>query len=344
MHNKHRYILLKSLGNLFTFFIILLNAISIFINKDTGTISTITIVLMLILTSFLNIYLSNIDFRKIGEDSLIISDYKEALKQLTEKNDYIISRNNKLEIIRLNYKQDIDKARKMLSSIVPQKLPNDRNLSSSFIYQPIEAVGGDYYDFINISKNKILFIIADITGHGIEAAIVIPMVKAAFFMFAKEGKTTNKILEEMNDFLVTILPKNYFLTACLVEIDLNIKKIKYTNASHTAFILKREDKIFEFESNNTLIGLFPKATFEENELELLKDDSLLFYTDGVIEASLSKNKYDFYGVENLKKAFLNSNNKNAKTILKEIEKDFYEYLSYKTPDDDCSIVVFKILK
>ena len=126
------------------------------------------------------------------------------------------------------------------------------------------------------------------------------------------------------------------------EINLKNKTVTYSNASHTPLILVRNKDAIECCKGGTIIGLFPNARYEEETIYVKKNDILFFYTDGVTEASKSKNKYDLYGINRLKKVLSNNRNNKAEKIIENIEKDFYEYLSYMSPDDDFTMVIFKI--
>lgn len=294
---------------------------------------------------FVHFYTEKNHIKEVDNISIrgVIKDYKMAINDLKEKNSYILGRYDALDSIRIRYKKDMDKARKLQESLIPKKLPSNKLISSCFLYKPAEIVGGDFFDYTFIDKSKFLFIISDISGHGVEAAIITSMLKTTFQSFAKREASVGSILYDMNNYLIEMLPKNYYLTATIAEVDIENKKMVYSSASHTSFFIKCKNEVFEYDRGGTILGLFPNAVYEEEEVQLKKDDYILFYTDGIIEASRSRNKYDLYGRDRLKKIFANYIFENVLSALEIIKKDFYEYLSYRAPDDDCTMILFRIM-
>ena len=279
-------------------------------------------------------------FSKINSST--INDYQKAIIDLKEKNSYILGRYDVLDNIKKQYKRDMKKARKLQEYMIPNKMPNNNYITSASLYKPFEVIGGDFFDYVNIDNNRILFIMSDIIGHGVEAAIITAMFKTAFRNLASSFKSVSSFLYDINNYLLQILPINYYLTMIIAEIDLKNKKLTYSNASHTPMLLVRENGIKEFTKGGTIIGLFPKAKYEEETIDIETNDILFFYTDGVTEASKSKNKYDLYGIDRLKKVLYDNRNNKIEKIMESIEKDFYEYLSYMSPDDDFTIAAFKL--
>ena len=279
-------------------------------------------------------------FSKIN--SVIINDYQRAIIDLKEKNSYILGRYDVLNNLKNQYKKDMKKARKLQESMLPKKMPNNNLISSAYLYKPLEVIGGDFFDYVYINQDRILFIISDISGHGVEAAIVTAMLKSTFRNLANSFESVSSIISEINSVLINTLPINYYLTMIVAEIDLLNYKVTYSNASHTPLLLSKGEDVIEYSKGGTIVGLFPKAYYEEEVIDINKGDILFFYTDGLTEASRSKNKYDFYSINRLKKAIYDNRHSKAESCIELIKKDFYEYLSYMSPDDDFTIVLFKI--
>lgn len=275
----------------------------------------------------------------------IINDYQKAILDLKEKNDYILGRFDVVYSLNKIYKKDMAHARKIQETMLNKKVLNNQFISSFFFYQPFEIIGGDFFDYIYIDKtdkSRILFIMSDISGHGVGAAIVTSMLKTTFRTLSNSFDSVGSLLKNINNYLVGTLPAYFYLTIIIAEIDLINKKITYSNASHTPLLIIKDSEIKEYSTGGTIVGLFPNAIYEEETIELSRDDIFLFFTDGIIEASKAKNKYDIYGIDRLKKIILENKNLNPKDLTITIKNDFYEYLSYRSPDDDCSIFLFKV--
>lgn len=277
-------------------------------------------------------------------NSAILNDYQNAIKKLKEKNMYILGRYDVLDNIRKKYKKDMKNAKKIQRSMLPKKMPKNEYLSSYSFYNPVEIIGGDFFDYVylNNDASEILFIISDVSGHGIDAAIITAVIKTAFRDLSKNFISVKALLHDINDTLINMMPSGYYSTMIVAKIDLKNRVLTYSNASHTPLLAVRNNGIKEYRNGGTIIGLFPSAYFHEEDIELNNGDIFLFFTDGIIEASKSKNKYDVYGIDRLKDMFRGNSNYSAETIIENIKRDFYEYLDYRSPDDDCSMVIFKV--
>ncbi|WP_363322641.1 PP2C family protein-serine/threonine phosphatase [uncultured Brachyspira sp.] len=351
MKNKQILTFFKLISIVFFMLFAILNIASIFYYQNKFIFILLFILFLLFIIPaaiFLKIYsIKDYDgkIQRLSKiDSTIINDYKSAIIGLKEKNSYILGRYDVLDDIKNQYKKDMKKARKLQENMMPKKMPNTHTIESASLYKPFEAIGGDFFDYVYLNDDRILFIISDISGHGVEAAIITAMIKTVFRNFAASFKCPSSFIYDINNYIIKILPINYYLTMTAAEIDLKNNKIKYSNASHTPLLIIQNSEIKEYNKGGTIIGLFPQAYYEEETIDIKKDDILIFYTDGITEASRSKNKYDFYSIERLKKVIFNNRNANAKNIINNIEKDFYDYLSYMSPDDDFTIAVFKIKK
>lgn len=286
--------------------------------------------------------LSDKNLKNLVMKNSIIKDYQKAIIDLKEKNDYILGRFDVIYSLNKIYRKDMSGARKIQETMLNKKAINNRFISSACFYQPFEIIGGDFFDYIYIDNSKILFIMSDISGHGVGAAIVTSMLKTVFRTLSDSYYSTGSLLKDINNYLADTLPAYFYLTIIIAEIDLINKKITYSNASHTPLLILKNGEIKEYNTGGTIVGLFPNAFYEEETIELSADDIFLFFTDGITEASKSKNKYDIYGIDRFKKIILENKNLNPKDLIVSIKNDFYDYHSYRSPDDDCSIFLFKV--
>lgn len=361
MRNEKLLIFFKIIAIVFSLLFLILNIASI-IYYETKIVFAVLLVLFLIfLISFsivyfyLNSSISNykeimetqnngVTYRLSKITSSILYDYQNAIRKLKEKNMYILGRYDVLDNIRKKYKKDMKKAKKIQSFMLPKKMPNNEHLSSYSFYNPVEIIGGDFFDYVylNDDTSQILFIISDVSGHGIDAAIITVVIKTAFRDLSKSFTSVRDLLHDINDTLINMMPNGYYSTMIVAKIDLKNRVLSYSNASHTPLLAIHNNAIKEYRNGGTIIGLFPTAYFHEEDIEINNGDVFLFFTDGIIEASKSKNKYDVYGIDRLKDMFISNSAYSSETIVETIKKDFYEYLDYRSPDDDCSMVVFKI--
>ena len=359
---KQKVLILLKIALVAFFLLFLILNIASIVYYDTKIVFIVLLVLFLLFSiSFFIVYFfvqnSTSNYKEILEtndngithrfskiNSAILNDYQNAIKKLKEKNMYILGRYDVLDNIRKKYKKDMKNAKKIQRSMLPKKMPKNEYLSSYSFYNPVEIIGGDFFDYVylNNDASEILFIISDVSGHGIDAAIITAVIKTAFRDLSKNFISVKALLHDINDTLINMMPSGYYSTMIVAKIDLKNRVLTYSNASHTPLLAVRNNGIKEYRNGGTIIGLFPSAYFHEEDIELNNGDIFLFFTDGIIEASKSKNKYDVYGIDRLKDMFRGNSNYSAETIIENIKRDFYEYLDYRSPDDDCSMVIFKV--
>ncbi|TGK77557.1 serine/threonine protein phosphatase [Leptospira noumeaensis] len=178
-------------------------------------------------------------------------------------------------------KKDLETARKIQMRILPDTVPKNQKLSMVVSYQPLYDVGGDFYDYFEFSEGFGL-VIADVTGHGVSAALDSSTVKIAF-RNAKEFKESPKdLIGAMNRFLCTSLNAR-FVSAAYFYIDFKRMKLCFSSAGNPPFILIRNREIESFECPGLLLGVRPNFSYEQKEVSLEKGDRLLFFTDGLYE-------------------------------------------------------------
>ncbi len=195
------------------------------------------------------------------------------IKSLTLEKERV---NAKLLLI----EKDLDVARKIQNRILPLHIPKVFDAKISVTYLPLHAVGGDFYDFHEFDENKLGILLADVTGHGVSAAMDSSTVKIAFRNEKQWMHSPNKLLSNMNQFLLETLDQR-FVSAVYSYIDLQNGKMTFATAGHPPIILIRKDQIVPLESEGFLLGFITHVDYNLYTLNLEKGDKLLFYTDGL---------------------------------------------------------------
>ncbi len=239
-------------------------------------------------------------------------------------------------------KHELDVAKKIQNSILPKKIPTLENLDIAVNYFPMTQVGGDFYDFHVIDKYKIGIFIADVSGHGVPAAIIASMLKVAFSIQAAFAEDPVRVLSRINKSLLGNVGQN-FVSASYVFIDLKENIMKVARAGHpTAFHYSTQSmNLNEFNSKGKIIGLFPDTNSEVIEVSISKGDRIVLYTDGVIEARNNRN--EMFG-EELFKGYIKKHlqlkaNDLAKLIMSDVKSWVGNHIN-KT--DDITILVLDI--
>jgi sigma-B regulation protein RsbU (phosphoserine phosphatase) len=197
--------------------------------------------------------------------------------------------------------RELSIARQIQASILPQTMPKVATLKLAARYRPMTAVAGDFYDFVEIDEQRLGVLVADVSGHGVPAAIIASMVKVALAAQQSVADRPSAVLSGMNDALFGRLAGQY-VTASYLFIDARAGLIRYAAAGHPPMfrLSRRSLEVHEIEKNGLALGFFETATYEEVEQPLEAGDRLLLYTDGMIDAE--NEAADFFGAERVKHA------------------------------------------
>ena len=150
---------------------------------------------------------------------------------------------------------------------------------------PAKDVGGDYYDFIEIDENKLAFCVADISGKGIPAAILMSNVQASLRGQAKLDRTCKDCVSFTNDILFHNTSANKFATLFYAILDKRTNKITYCNAGHNEpFLFSNENKLIKLSIGGPVAGVIPLFSFEEETITFNQDELLILFSDGITEA------------------------------------------------------------
>ena len=182
--------------------------------------------------------------------------------------------------------KELEIARRIQSSILPQTVPALSGLDLAARYVPMSAVAGDFYDFLVVDEKRIGVLVADVTGHGIPAALIASMLKVAFAGQAHHAHDPARVLAGLNTALCGKF-EEHFVTAAYLLVDLEKGLLRYSAAGHPPLIVATgaDGNVREIEENGLMLGLFPQATYSSVEIRIGSGDRCLLYTDGVFEAS-----------------------------------------------------------
>ena len=181
--------------------------------------------------------------------------------------------------------KELEIASRIQASTLPQTVPTLRGLGIAARYVPMSAVAGDFYDFLSVDEQRVGILVADVTGHGVPAALIASMLKVAFAGQAAHAHDPARVLTDLNRFLCGKFAE-HFVTAAYLFVDLEKSVLRYSAAGHPPLMLasRGEDKVREIEENGLMLGVFPEAAYSSLEIRIGPGDRCLLYTDGVFEA------------------------------------------------------------
>ena len=149
----------------------------------------------------------------------------------------------------------------------------------------MSAVAGDFYDFLCVDEKRVGILVADVTGHGVPAALIASMLKVAFAGQAAHAHDPARVLTGLNRSLCGKF-EEHFVTAAYLFVDLEKSLLRYSAAGHPPLMLASgaAGKVREIEENGQMLGMFPESTYSSVEIRVGPGDRCLLYTDGVFEA------------------------------------------------------------
>jgi sigma-B regulation protein RsbU (phosphoserine phosphatase) len=199
--------------------------------------------------------------------------------------------------------KELEVARSIQLSILPGAFPESADFRVAARYVPMTAVAGDLYDFLMTDAGRAGLLIADVSGHGVPAALIASMVKMAATSQRDEAAHPARLLAGMNSALCGNT-QGQFVTAAYVHLDAQRRELRYAAAGHPAMLLLREGRVIEIAENGLLLAATDDALYTEKSMTLERGDRLLLYTDGLLEAKDGAGR--MFGEESLASALRNT--------------------------------------
>lgn len=201
-------------------------------------------------------------------------------------------------------KRELELAAEMQSMLIPRDLPSDQNIDAAAWYLPHRQVGGDYYDMIRVGAHELVIAVADVSGKGMAAALLMSNFQAtlrALLQYTEEP--LDELVHDLNDKVFTNARGERFVTLFLGRIDRRTGRMRYVNAGHNAPLMHHKGSITELTTGSIALGMMQKLPFLSlGECELPPGCTLLCYTDGLVEQEDAREEP--FGVAPLKKALI----------------------------------------
>jgi serine phosphatase RsbU (regulator of sigma subunit) len=205
---------------------------------------------------------------------------------------------------------------------------------------PTFEIGGDYYDYIFLDKNNIAIVIADVSGDGIPAALIMASFRAMLRNLLKSSNNPAEIMDLLNQQIAEVSRKRDFITAFYGKLNYRDNIMTYANCGHNPPVLLRANGQLEFlETGGPSLNILKDVKFDSSSVELNSGDQIIFYTDGVTE--IFSNDLKEYGFERLKSVLFNSKEKPASEIINSVVESTKTFSGAKLYRDDFTLVVLK---
>jgi phosphoserine phosphatase RsbU/P len=258
-----------------------------------------------------------------------------ALAEVEEKNDIIQGQNKKMV-------DELKMAARLQKSLLPNIYENVNGVSVSSKYIPSIHIGGDLYDVVDLGQGLSGFIIADVSGHGVAAALVSSMFKMSFHNLAATVASPKILYHMLNQEFNPVLQEDY-VTSFYVITDSIHRTVTYSNAGHPAALLykKATGEVIELDSDGFFLGMFEDGSYEEKIISNIENgDALLLYTDCILE---TENKAsEPFGMERLKESFARAlEQTHGQEVIEHIEAEVRVFNVHDSFNDDFTALLLE---
>lgn len=239
--------------------------------------------------------------------------------------------------------REVELAAEIQRTLVPARLPSGKNYQLSSIYKPHFAVGGDYYDVVEFPDGTIIFCIADITGKGVAAALLMANFQANLRALVTRCQTLEEIVQEMNAAVFRVTQGDRFITLFLARYDADSRTLHYINAGHTPPLLLSNGDVALLKNGCTVLGWMPDLPFLEIGGVCLTGEATLFtYTDGLTD--VRNDAGEDFSEERLT-AFLQANNHLSAKEMNAKLLEYVEVFRERQPlPDDITVLTCKMFQ
>lgn len=288
----------------------------------------------------ISILTKGVDYFSSGKlDYRIDVKGKDELSNLA-KNFNQMAESINLYISKLKEKAEEEKEIELASKIQRSLLPDEKEFSLfkevKYYFLPSKGIGGDYFDIFKLKDNKIMVLIGDASGHGISASITMSLAKAIITSLIYRDTPMECFLQEIHSILIETGLKDQFLTLQIAEVDKENKTINFYSAGHPPAFFISKNGVTELRINSFPIGLFSGPGFDIISFKYEDGDSLIFYTDGLVETEDSN-----FGIKELKE-LIEKNLNEKEFFFQKLLEDMEDIYKGKNPIDDMTILFIKL--
>lgn len=289
----------------------------------------------------LNDYLKNIkgnnEVKSLSE-SLVnmeneLYDYSQNLIQLTKETE--------------RFETELNLAHEIQNSMIPtdfDEFSKDKNISLWGSMKAAREVGGDFYDYFEIDDENIGFVIGDVSGKGVTAALIMVKAMTSIQDFSNEYDDLSEAFFRINNELCKGNVEELFVTCWLGKLNIKTGELSYVNAGHNSPLIKQGNDGFKYldTEHGLVLAVMEDMPYEKHTIQLKPGDSLFLYTDGVTEANIDYK--GFYGEERLEDILNSHKDDDLDNIIKSIDEDINDFYNGGDLFDDTTMFVIRFGK
>jgi len=269
-----------------------------------------------------------------GVISLLFVDVRERL----ERKNVELQRSVELSAAQLEaQEQELERAREIQQSLLPKDIPQIPGFEVAAAWQPARMVGGDYFDVIRLSKSRLAVCIADVSGKGVSAALLMANVQATVRAFARETESPARVCSRVNRVLCGNIGTGKFVTFLYGVLDATQHTLEYCSAGHPGPIVVSRDGVRHSPADGAVLGVFPDWKYADVKFEVSSGDRLVLFTDGITEASAASGEE--FGEERLAASTRAHRGDSASDLNKRLLAGVTDFCAGRFQDDATLLVI-----
>jgi serine phosphatase RsbU (regulator of sigma subunit) len=238
----------------------------------------------------------------------------------------------------------IERQIRMAAEVQQRMLPSDPpkvpGVGLAYTYVPCFELAGDFFDFIELPDHNLGLVVADVSGKGVPASLIMASVRAALRAQVDNVYYLYEAVRRLNVMLYRDTKPTEFVTLCYGVYDAKIRRFTYCNAGHPPVLLLRKGVVRELPSDNMVLGIEPNESYKQDFVDLEPGDVILIYSDGLPDAMNFEKKP--YGKDRILAAFQSSVNGSAQDIVDHLLWDVRRFVGLTNRSDDLTMIVMKI--
>lgn len=271
---------------------------------------------------------------------------RNLLQILGQQISSIIRDKNLLKeyLLKQTIEKEIDVAHNIQQKLIPKNPPELKGIDIFAINRPAKTVSGDYYDFLyhDAACKKLGFIIADVSGKGIPAALIMSMTRAILKTQVVDNYSPANILQRANSFIIQDMENNRYVTMFYGMLDIDTLEYTFAKAGHNPPLWLHGDtlEIENLDASGFFVGMFETVNYEEKKIQLNMRDKLILFTDGIVEAMNEKDEE--YGQERFVEIIKKYHYFDARALVDKILLDIEKFVGGAPQSDDLTLMVLNV--
>lgn len=279
-----------------------------------------------------------------GEDVQIKIDKPEEFAQLASTYDKMTKNIKAITNERAKINSELSIAKSIQSSSLPSifpPFPDKREFEIFASMEPAKEVGGDFYDFFFIDENRFMFLVADVSGKGVPAALFMMTIKTLINNIAQIGYSSKQLIEVINKKICETNKQGFFVTMLAGITDIKTGETSIINCGHNLPLMKRYNEKYEYMklNSNIPLGIFGDSEFEIYDTIMNPGDIIYIYTDGITESTDVNN--EMYGEKRLYDCLNNIEDTQTNVIAQKVKASVSEFSEGALQSDDITMLIFK---